>query len=310
MQKNLFTIAGVLLVLGVFGCERHPTPVQTSDDQDVDPLKAAFEESELGGPVDFNSLSEVNSAFLLALLDRDAAAAKAALAAGADGNLDCGHGCTTLMLAAATGDEELVGAVKKAGAEETPDAQPYLEILNFAGNAERPEYQAALKEIARLSGKKPMPQELAGTYKLELDAEAARTFLDKHHAPLLDNGCYVFLYEQHFALGGRSDVLWILPTSDKYVVMAFTGVNGINYGIDNYLVIRWMKRLERDHPFVLTGCGFDFLSGRFETKLPDPAAMARRMYAFCPDIVDQGTGSVEALAKELRRTNELYFWWD
>jgi hypothetical protein len=87
-------------------------------------------------------------------------------------------------------------------------------------------------------------------------------------------------------------------------------VDGINYDIDNHLVIRWMKRLDRDQPFLMTGCGRDFLSGRFVSKLPDADAMAKRMYAFCPDIVDQGTGSVEALAKELRKTNELYFWWD
>jgi hypothetical protein len=34
------------------------------------------------------------------------------------------------------------------------------------------------------------------------------------------------------------------------------------------------------------------------------------MYDFCPDIVDQGVGSVKALATELRRSRSLYFWWD
>jgi hypothetical protein len=44
--------------------------------------------------------------------------------------------------------------------------------------------------------------------------------------------------------------------------------------------------------------------------LDDVEAMAKRMYAFCPDIVDQGTNTVEALARELKETNALFFWWD
>jgi hypothetical protein len=57
-------------------------------------------------------------------------------------------------------------------------------------------------------------------------------------------------------------------------------------------------------------CGFDFLSGRFIQRISYVDQMARRMYAFCPDIVDQGTGTIERLASELRKTNELYFRWD
>jgi hypothetical protein len=44
--------------------------------------------------------------------------------------------------------------------------------------------------------------------------------------------------------------------------------------------------------------------------LADPDGLARRFNAFCPDIVTQGTGTVEALARELRRSSQLYCWWD
>lgn len=310
MSKKLLAIVGPLLLLCVLHCGRSESPEPTTEADYVEPIKAAFDEGEIGKPVDWNSLGGTDKAFLSALWDRDAAKAKAALAAGAKADLDCGHGCTALMLAAAAGDEDSVAAVRKAGAKETPEAEPYLGILKFPANAERPEYKAALREIAQLAGKEPTPGERAGAYRLDLGAEAAKEFLDKHHERLLNNGCCVFLYDQNFGLDGNPDVLWILPTQDKFAVMAFTGVNGINYDIDNHLVIRWMKRLEKDHQFLLTGCGLDFLSGRFITKLSDADAMARRMYAFCPDIVAQGTGSVDSLAKELRKTNEFYFWWD
>ena len=54
------------------------------------------------------------------------------------------------------------------------------------------------------------------------------------------------------------------------------------------------------------------MAGWFRRPLSraDAAVLARRMYRFCPDIVDQGTGTVAALAKELEQTNELFLWWD
>ncbi len=41
----------------------------------------------------------------------------------------------------------------------------------------------------------------------------------------------------------------------------------------------------------------------------EPLELARRMYQFCPDIVDQGVDNVDALARELRK-GRIYFWWD
>ncbi len=38
--------------------------------------------------------------------------------------------------------------------------------------------------------------------------------------------------------------------------------------------------------------------------------LAERMYEFCPDIVDQGVGDVDALAESLAESDHLFFWWD
>ena len=39
-------------------------------------------------------------------------------------------------------------------------------------------------------------------------------------------------------------------------------------------------------------------------------AFVRELYPFCPDIVDQGAGSIEAAAAEMRDANALFLWWD
>jgi hypothetical protein len=105
------------------------------------------------------------------------------------------------------------------------------------------------------------------------------------------------------------ELIGLLPTTDKYAVMAAMDTNGDNFDIGTAGVIAWMKELELEQPFVLTGIGFDYMEGFFTSPVKDPAALARRMYQFCPDIVDQGVGSIEKLADELRIGN-LYFWWD
>ena len=38
--------------------------------------------------------------------------------------------------------------------------------------------------------------------------------------------------------------------------------------------------------------------------------LAREQYAFCPDIVDQGTETISALAASLLGSPRWYFWWD
>jgi hypothetical protein len=40
------------------------------------------------------------------------------------------------------------------------------------------------------------------------------------------------------------------------------------------------------------------------------AKLARQQYAYCPDIVDQGVGTVSALAATLMTSEWWYLWWD
>ena len=39
-------------------------------------------------------------------------------------------------------------------------------------------------------------------------------------------------------------------------------------------------------------------------------ALALEQYAFCPDIVEQGCGTIGYLADTLAKSNKWYFWWD
>jgi len=93
-------------------------------------------------------------------------------------------------------------------------------------------------------------------------------------------------------------------------VLRALGTNGGNYDVSNDDVIQWLQELEEEQPFVLTGADGATVEGRFTSPIEDPADLAERMCDFCPDIVAQGTETVEALAEDLATSNRLFFWWD
>ena len=179
-----------------------------------------------------------------------------------------------------------------------PGAVRALETL--AGSTAGPLWvRDSLGERVKTSGASVgVPAELADS----IIAGAQRLFLQR--------GFFLFRHEPNYGLNGRPDEIALVPLWDQYRVVKLVGTNGANFGIGNADVIAWLRELERDAPFVLTGIGFDHVEARFTGRVADPHAMAARLYKFCPDIVHQGTGSVTELASELRRLNTFFCWWD
>jgi len=99
------------------------------------------------------------------------------------------------------------------------------------------------------------------------------------HPRFLEKGFYLFRSEQHFGIAGHPDRVALFPRSDRYEILRLMGTNGWNDGIGPDSIVAWLRALER-------------------------------FYAFCPDVVDQGTEAVDALAQDLGESQRLYCWWD
>ena len=145
---------------------------------------------------------------------------------------------------------------------------------------------------------------------VELSDDDARAVLEGAHSRFLRKGFYLFRAAQNLGASGEKDVIALLPTPDPYEVFRLMQTNGDHYGKRPRELAMWFRELDREYDFELTGIGFDFVEGRFTGRIRDPQLLARRLYDFCPDIVNQGTGSVDALARELEGTKRLYCWWD
>jgi hypothetical protein len=187
---------------------------------------------------------------------------------------------------------------------------------DFSVAAQSAAFQQAIKDVAALLGSEPKPlrspaedEEVVGGVSFDVSQKKIEAELRKAHTDFLARGFYLFRYEQNFALNETDDKVGLLPTTDPYAVMAAMDTNGDNYNIGTAGVIAWMKELQQEQPFILTGIGYDYMEGHFISSPKDPEALATRMYQFCPDIVDQGAGSISALASELEK-GAIYFWWD
>ena len=181
------------------------------------------------------------------------------------------------------------------------------------------DFRAAVRTLEVLSGAAATP--LAGIdslgdstvtegFAVSVPSDQAEALVAAAQPRFLDKGFYLFRAEQHFGIGGRADRVALFPRRDPYEILRLMGTNGTNYSIGSDSIVAWLRTLEREQPFILTGIAFDWVEGRFTSTIRDPAELARRFHTFCPDIVEQGTGTVDALAKELVESQHLYCWWD
>src|SRR5918999_5904144 len=119
---------------------------------------------------------------------------------------------------------------------------------------------------------------------------------------------FVFRSEQQFGLA--PDEVSVLKTTDQFEVLRVMGTNGWNYDLSPEAVVAQLKRWHAEYGLALRGAGFDWAEADIQRAPDDMLAFAHAVYEFCPDVVDQGTQTVEALANEMRRTRTLYLWWD
>lgn len=127
----------------------------------------------------------------------------------------------------------------------------------------------------------------------------------------LEHGFFLFRHESNYGIGGEADEVGLVPLRDQLDVVQLVGTNGANFDITTDSVVAWLRGLHSESPIILTGIGDDHIEGRFVRPVgADAEVLAERVHAFCPDVVDQGTGSVKELANEIARLNTFYCWWD
>ncbi|MBT2680115.1 DUF4253 domain-containing protein [Bacillus sp. ISL-35] len=115
-----------------------------------------------------------------------------------------------------------------------------------------------------------------------------------------------------FICDSEHNKVCITQVSDQFDIIKIQQTNGDNYDITSEMVISKLKEWHHRYPFTIIGADFDWVEATFQV-IPESKKLrsfATEMYKFCPDIVEQGAGSINGLMEELEESNKLFLWWD
>jgi len=102
----------------------------------------------------------------------------------------------------------------------------------------------------------------------------------------------------------------VAPGADQFAILEIAASDAVNFDMDTADLIRRLRQYDDDFGIDIFHAETDTIEFRFRRRPADMAAFCRDLYEFCPDIVDQGTGTVEALQSEIEEHDRVFLWWD
>jgi hypothetical protein len=135
--------------------------------------------------------------------------------------------------------------------------------------------------------------------------DAVLASLRKKLAPLR---YMAFVVEMNASI--KIDKIGVLKGTDQYAILRVMHTDGDQYGITHQDVIERLKEWEKSVPFDIIGADFNWVELEFKKVPANLKSFTEEVYDFCPDAVDQGPGTPEALAREIQQTKRLFLWWD
>lgn len=177
--------------------------------------------------------------------------------------------------------------------------------------AARDDYQQLLKSLAEhCQGEARERADAPGCHRIHVKTSLLKALrLEELQKEAGAAGALVLNAETPRGSDVAGEVL-VYPTADPYQVMALQQTNGANSGIGTGFLIGWLRKVDEKYPLCYTVIGPDTVEARFTGATPEFKQFAKEVKAICSDVVEQGTGTVGRLAKEMERTSKLFLWWD
>jgi hypothetical protein len=100
------------------------------------------------------------------------------------------------------------------------------------------------------------------------------------------------------------------PGGDTLDILEIARTDAVNHGMDTKQVRDKLAQWHKNYGIDIWQAETDTVQLKFKRLPKDLPAFAREVYAFCPDIVDQGLGTTAALEQAIRQESGLLLWWD
>ena len=104
--------------------------------------------------------------------------------------------------------------------------------------------------------------------------------------------------------------LVVAPGSGPLDILRIARTDAVNYDLQTEALVRALAEWDRAWGIDVIHAETDTIELALAHMPADLAAFAREVYALCPDVVDQGAGSLEALQQDIATRRRVYLWWD
>lgn len=105
----------------------------------------------------------------------------------------------------------------------------------------------------------------------------------------------------------------LIPAAEAWMVPCYLRIGGWNECPDaeeHAALFKYWGEQYGARVACITGDVIEMTVARPPTTREAALELAKEQYVYCPDIVDQGTESIEALAATLLNSGVWFFWWD
>ncbi len=141
--------------------------------------------------------------------------------------------------------------------------------------------------------------------------DKAHKIFEEFHKLVEEEGYYLFLSRLDFdeAYNSYYDII-IMPAIDQFDIINKMGTDGLNYEIYSDDIIKNMKEWHKEVGFEICVVDEDRVEAYMTKKPNDLKKFCSRVYEFCPDVIDQGYGTMEAMLEDIEASQYFWMWWD
>jgi len=179
--------------------------------------------------------------------------------------------------------------------------------------------ESAAKRLAQLSGK-PIRLFATRDFGREHYTSARSVVVQSAKAvPLvyqlrseLEHGLLVFVgCTRSLAAGAKSGSEVVVATGESQMeILRVAKSDAVNYGMETEDLILKLQEYDQRYGIDIFHAETDTVEFSFKQVPQDLNRFCDDLYEFCPDIVDQGVGSVDKLAAQIVKQKSVYLWWD
>ncbi|PQO43559.1 DUF4253 domain-containing protein [Blastopirellula marina] len=97
---------------------------------------------------------------------------------------------------------------------------------------------------------------------------------------------------------------------NQFDILRIAATDAVNFDMTTDDLVKKLQEYDAKYGIDIFHAETDTVQFRFEQLPEDMPAFCEDLYEFCPDIVDQGVGTVEELQQVIVESSVVYLWWD